>query len=111
MPLITDFSIYQIYKPLESKSETKINKTLAYVAPEIFTDNKYSMKSDVYSFGMIMFQIITGITPYKEIINFEGFEREDFIEGVVKGLRPPFTVPIKETLKKLFLSNFLKLNS
>ncbi|KAK8898273.1 hypothetical protein M9Y10_000551 [Tritrichomonas musculus] len=103
MPLISDYAFSQIYNPIQSENLIKIKNTLPYTAPEIFTGNDPSMKSDVYSFGIIMFQLLTGCTPYKEIIDFKDFNRDDFTTCVTNGLRPPFIAPIKESLKNLII--------
>ena len=107
MPLITDFAFSQIYHPLQFQNQNKIKKTLPYTAPEIFPKSLNhqfrNMKSDVYSFGIIMYQLLTGLTPYEEIINFKDFNFDDFTQCVEKGLRPPFIHPIKESFKKLIM--------
>lgn len=35
-----------------------------YVAPEVVTTKKYSKQSDIYSLGIIMFEFLTGKTPF-----------------------------------------------
>lgn len=37
-----------------------------YAAPEVWEGN-YGKASDVYAFGMIMFQILTGLIPFREV--------------------------------------------
>jgi serine/threonine protein kinase len=31
-----------------------------YIAPEVFTDNNYSLKADIFSFGCVLYEAITG---------------------------------------------------
>lgn len=57
--------------------------TMAYMAPEVALKKPYNEKVDVYSFGIILWQMISGETP------FEDFSREDFMHEVVAGgIRP-----------------------
>lgn len=57
--------------------------TLAYMAPEVAQRQPYNEKVDVYSFGILLWQLLSGATP------FEGMAREEYMEKVVKGgLRP-----------------------
>ena len=57
--------------------------SLRYMAPEVALSKPYNEKVDIYSFGMILYQIITGVTP------FSGFKKEKFYQEVVhKRIRP-----------------------
>lgn len=42
----------------------------AYIAPEIFSKG-YDKKCDVYSFGILLIELITNATPYKECANLD----------------------------------------
>ncbi|RHZ82923.1 hypothetical protein Glove_103g24 [Diversispora epigaea] len=46
-------------KPLNS-----IYGNLPYVAPEVYCGQIYTTKSDIYSVGILMWEVITGETPY-----------------------------------------------
>ncbi|RHZ82878.1 hypothetical protein Glove_103g145 [Diversispora epigaea] len=48
-----------IDKPLNS-----IYGNLPYVAPEVYCGQIYTAKSDIYSIGILMWEVITGKTPY-----------------------------------------------
>jgi len=41
--------------------------SLRYMAPEVCLCKPYSEKVDIYSFGMIMYQMLTGLTPYNDM--------------------------------------------
>ncbi|PKY16781.1 hypothetical protein RhiirB3_429245 [Rhizophagus irregularis] len=44
---------------------SKIYKVIPYyMAPEIFQSQKYNKTSDIYSFGMIMWELMTGGSPF-----------------------------------------------
>ena len=42
----------------------EIYGVISYMAPEILQGKRYTMASDIYSFGMIMWELITGRTPF-----------------------------------------------
>ena len=59
--------------------------SLRYMAPEVALNKKYNEKVDMYSFGVIMYETVTGVTP------FSGLKKEDFYKKVIhEGLRPKF---------------------
>ncbi len=39
-----------------------------YMAPETFTEKKYTAKVDVYSFGMILYVMMSGKTPFPNLM-------------------------------------------
>lgn len=58
--------------------------TMVYMAPEVALRQPYNEKVDVYSFGIILWQLLSGQTP------FSGFTKDQYIERVAKnGERPP----------------------
>jgi serine/threonine protein kinase len=56
--------------------------TIAWIAPEVFQNKKYSEMCDVYSFGVILYELLTHTTPFKELASFR------IPSAVVKGKRP-----------------------
>ncbi|CAI2186588.1 2407_t:CDS:2, partial [Funneliformis geosporum] len=60
---------------------------IPYIAPEIFQGQKYkkyTKASDIYSFGMIMWELMTGRSPFWHQ-NFD----IDLIINICDGIRPP----------------------
>ena len=41
------------------------------MAPEVITNSTYDRKVDVYSFGIIMFEIVTDLFPYPDLLNMK----------------------------------------
>lgn len=62
-PLISDFGLSKtkafISKSMNLKSGSGIKGTIKYMAPEIFSDGKYSYASDVYAFALVIFDIFS----------------------------------------------------
>jgi serine/threonine protein kinase len=73
--------------------------TTKYAAPELLekkffpernVEIRYPKKIDVYSFGIIAFQVLTGLVPYEEFLNYRKVSSKRVLrEGVISGeLRP-----------------------
>jgi mitogen-activated protein kinase kinase kinase 9 len=61
---ITDFGLAR-----EVNHTTKISAagTYAWMAPEVIKTSKFSKGSDVWSYGIVLWELLTGETPYKGI--------------------------------------------
>ncbi|RHZ45734.1 hypothetical protein Glove_658g9 [Diversispora epigaea] len=55
---------------------------LPYIAPELLYKKNYTKKSDVYSLGIIMWEMITGETPFGRL------DSKDIILSIINGCRP-----------------------
>ena len=63
---ITDFGLAR-----ESANTTQMSAagTYAWMAPEVIKSSKFSKASDVWSYGVMLWELLTGETPYKGIDN------------------------------------------
>lgn len=50
------------------------------MAPEVLYGKKYNHKADVWSLGIVMFEMLTGFSP------FTGRDRDDLARNLDKGL-------------------------
>ncbi|CAG8505209.1 12361_t:CDS:2 [Dentiscutata erythropus] len=68
----------------------KMYDILPYTAPEVLRTKKYTCEADVYSFGIVIYEIITGLSPYYNIPHDVDLESK-----IINGLRPklPSYVP------------------
>lgn len=53
-------------KMTEARLQTKFSiGSPIYMAPEALKKNEYSYKSDIWSIGIVIYEILTGDTPWK----------------------------------------------
>lgn len=64
---ITDFGLArEVYKTTRMSAAG----TYAWMAPEVIKKSMYSKSSDVWSYGVVLWELLTGETPYKGIDPF-----------------------------------------
>lgn len=71
-------------------SEIQIDEylgTLKYIAPEILSFEPYSYKVDVYAFSLIMYELLTGKAPFKNINT-----KFKFVKDIKNVVRPDLTL-------------------
>lgn len=101
-PLITDFGLSKFFDPQNSKNQTLTESgTVVYMAPEVIETSEYDIKADVYSFGIIMYEVITGMRAYSDLLLKQKMTQFQLKNKIVNGLRPTFNTPIKEGLKNM----------
>ena len=99
-PKIADFGLSKITtsvsKSLNLQSQDHFKGTPVYMAPEILKNENYSKSVDVYAFAIIVYQILTGITPYADLILHQLMHKVVFLRE-----RPELTNDIPEAYRKL----------
>jgi serine/threonine protein kinase len=73
---ITFDTVYQL---------TGCTGSLRYMAPEVALCQPYNERVDVYGFGIILYELLTGVTP------FTGMSKAAFMKKVVKEHNRPHT--------------------
>ena len=63
----------------EFAAEMSIVGTPLHMAPELFHKQAYSFKADIWSLGTILFQMLTGYTP------FSGINKDNLVKNIDKG--------------------------
>lgn len=100
-PKIADFGLSKITaiteqaSSLNIQSSPKTTGTPLYMAPEILAGEPYSQKGDVYAFSIIVYEIITGKTPFKNLIY------PQLIIKVFDGQRPELSEDVPDHYRKL----------
>lgn len=61
---IADFGLVRAVAAANTTSRSVILGTAAYLSPEQVTDGSADARSDVYSAGVLMFEMLTGRTPF-----------------------------------------------
>ena len=70
LPKVIDFGISRFYTSKDELITTTIG-TPHWMAPEMFNSSKYDEKVDVYSFGVLLWEMLTGITPFNGMTPFQ----------------------------------------
>ncbi|XP_024542625.1 uncharacterized protein LOC112350522 [Selaginella moellendorffii] len=77
---------------LRETYEINIKAQRNFMAPEVWTSERYTKKADVYSYGMLSYQLVTGNTPFKVGMD---------MEQVLRGERPEIPATCPEFLSQL----------
>ncbi len=114
---ITDLGLAVEYEQI-SHTETPAG-TLLYIAPEVLQGKKYDHRVDIYSLGILIYQILTGSSPFesenpmeiirwhlsKKNLNFTNFVPEEFKSLLNSMLNPD---PSRRPQNVLEVINILK---
>lgn len=73
--------------------------TPAYLAPEVYNGDNFNKSVDVFSFGVLLWELFTGMTPFKE------YDICDIKTALNKGGRPPLSfLTCKRDIKDLIVA-------
>ncbi|XP_024542700.1 serine/threonine-protein kinase HT1-like [Selaginella moellendorffii] len=89
---IADFGVSRpnfISSQIEAVS---IQGTRNFMAPEVWSSERYTKKADVYSYGMLIYQLVTGNVPFEDGMD---------MEQVLRGKRPEIPATCPEFLSQL----------
>ncbi|MGO1509694.1 MAG: serine/threonine protein kinase [Actinomycetales bacterium] len=66
VPKVTDFGVARMTRGeiTEATSATMLVGTPLYMAPEVILERVPTPASDVYSFGILLYRMLTGVTPF-----------------------------------------------
>ncbi|RIB22241.1 kinase-like domain-containing protein [Gigaspora rosea] len=87
--------LYQIHKSglmhrqmtPSKKDDNQVFGVLPYIAPEILCNKPYTQAADIYSFGILMWEILTGLKAFGDIIHDSSLMLDIF-----SGLRPDIPI-------------------
>ncbi|KAK4749824.1 hypothetical protein SAY87_027273 [Trapa incisa] len=84
---VADFGVSKILKvakTVKDMSETRLDSSWRYVAPEVYRNEEYDTKVDVFSFALILQEMIEGSPPFSSTPEYE------VPKAYVANQRPPF---------------------
>jgi serine/threonine protein kinase len=83
--MVIGISDLGLCKPIHQTTNVKneIYGVLPYMAPEVLRGKPYTKASDIYSFGMIMWEMTSGVSVFRDVPHDLHLSL-----GVCKGLRP-----------------------
>ncbi|EGG19762.1 ankyrin repeat-containing protein [Cavenderia fasciculata] len=110
---ICDFGLSRFDTGSNLETLGKLRGTYAYVAPEVYFGNKYTLKSDVYSMGMIIWEMLYRCLkgahqfPFGEYLHLK-FDYQILIACAKKDLRPTFPPETPASLIEIISRTLLK---
>ncbi|XBI42707.1 hypothetical protein VPH35_107567 [Triticum aestivum] len=83
VPKITDFGLSRLFGESKThKTNTRMEGTLGFMAPEYINECAISPKNDVFSLGVIIFYLVAGRKGYGEYCDSRSSPRQEFIDRV-----------------------------
>jgi serine/threonine protein kinase len=82
--------------------------TTEYLAPEIIKDKKYSYSVDWYSMGLVMYEMLTGVNPFKTGNEITFIEQVNLILTMQFKLPPTVSPLANDLCMKLLEKNVSK---
>ena len=64
LPRVTDFGISKLVDQKSAVRRTSVIGTPEYMAPELIDDSDPTAASDLYSVGIMLYELLTGVTPF-----------------------------------------------
>lgn len=64
---ISDFGTHKVFNDKQPFTSITYAGTHAYMAPEVIRSEPYSFPVDVWSYGVVLWEILTGDEPYKNL--------------------------------------------
>ena len=100
---LTDFGLSKAGLNESNNLTESFCGTPEYLAPEIIRDKNYGYSVDWYSFGLVLYEMMTGINPFKTSKELSFVEQMNEILDKKIPIPKTFTIEAQDILKKLLV--------
>ena len=102
---LTDFGLSKAGLRENSNRTESFCGTPEYLAPEIIKEKHYGYSVDWYSFGLVLYEMMTGINPFKTGKEMSFVEQMNEILDKEIPIPKSFSIEAQDLLKKLLKKN------
>ena len=102
---LTDFGLSKSGLLASNNLTESFCGTPEYLAPEIIRDKAYGYSVDWYSFGLVLYEMMTGINPFKTTKDLSFVEQMNEILDKKIPVPKTFSIEAQDILKKLLMKD------
>ena len=81
---LTDFGLSKIKQPTDGAMTNTFCGTPEYLAPEVILANGHSYGVDLWSLGMLLYEMISGINPFKQAAMQDNKSRPEILRMITQ---------------------------
>ncbi|MCL1827388.1 MAG: serine/threonine-protein kinase, partial [Candidatus Cloacimonetes bacterium] len=98
---------YCFNKIHSDKNQQIVSSSLPYIAPELFSNQTYTVQSDFYALGVTLYQLTTGVLPFslEQIVSHYTGEQNTFIPRFLREINPDIPNGIEKFIMKMIERN------
>jgi len=106
-----DFNLSRFNTQSNVGTLAKCRGTFAYIAPEVYNCQGYTVKSDTYSMGLVLWEIFNSVLRGKYFKPFQEYphlklDMQILIQACTKDLRPTIPEPCPKEIQTLLIASW-----